>query len=68
MADELKNEKMIPIDEVVGIVEKRTGWRPELRTVRGWEKAGKIIGTKVGGRVFVRPSSVEQMLDGKESA
>ena len=68
MAEELNNEKMIPIDEVVGIVEKRTGWRPELRTVRGWEKAGKIIGTKVGGRVFVRPSSVEQMLDGKESA
>jgi hypothetical protein len=68
MADELKNEKMIPIDRVVEIVEARTGWRPELRTVRDWEKAGKISGTKVGGRVFVRPSSVEDMLDGKESA
>tara|TARA_Y100001938_G_C7740232_1_gene258950 strand:- start:175 stop:381 length:207 start_codon:yes stop_codon:yes gene_type:complete len=68
MAEKVNDEKMIPIDEVMEIVEKRTGWRPELRTVRGWEKAGKIIGTKVGGRVFVRPSSVEQMLDGKESA
>jgi len=68
MDDKLDNEKMIPIEQVVGIVEDRTGWRPELRTVRGWEKSGKISGTKVGGRVFVRPSSVEQMLDGKESA
>ena len=53
MAEKVNDEKMIPIDEVMEIVEKRTGWRPELRTVRGWEKAGKIIGTKVGGRVFV---------------
>ena len=68
MADEVNHEKMIPIDRVVEIVEARTGWRPELRTVRDWEKAGKIIGTKVGGRVFVRPSSVEDMLDGKDSA
>lgn len=68
MDEKLDNEKMIPIEQVVGIVEDRTGWKPELRTVRGWEKSGKIIGTKVGGRVFVRPSSVERMLDGKESA
>ena len=67
MADEV-NDQMIPIDEVIDLVEKRTGWRPELRTVRGWQKAGKIEGNKVGGRVFVRPASVERMLDGKESA
>ena len=68
MAEEVKNEKMIPIDEVVDLVENRTGWRPELRTVRGWQKSGKIEGNKVGGRMFVRPASVERMLDGKESA
>ena len=67
MDDEV-NVQMIPIDEVIDLVEKRTGWRPELRTVRGWQKSGKIEGNKVGGRVFVRPESVEQMLDGKESA
>tara|TARA_R100000951_G_C2527750_1_gene145450 strand:- start:64 stop:267 length:204 start_codon:yes stop_codon:yes gene_type:complete len=67
MADEV-NDQMIPIDEVIDLVEKRTGWRPELRTVRGWQKTGKIEGNKVGGRVFVRPASVERMLDGKESA
>ena len=69
MAEEVKtDEVMIPIDEVQDIVEKRTGWRPELRTVRGWQKSGKIEGNKVGGRMFVRPASVERMLDGKESA
>ena len=67
MADEV-NDQMIPIDEVIDLVENRTGWRPELRTVRGWQKTGKIEGNKVGGRVFVRPASVERMLDGKESA
>jgi hypothetical protein len=65
MADEV-NVQMIPIEEVIDLVEKRTGWRPELRTVRGWQKSGKIEGNKVGGRVFIRPESVEQMLDGKK--
>lgn len=67
MADEV-NVQMIPIEEVIDLVEKRTGWRPELRTVRGWQKSGKIEGNKVGGRVFVRPESVEQMLDGKKES
>ena len=67
MAEEVTDEKMIPIDQVIDLVEKRTGWRPELRTVRDWQKSGKIEGNKVGGRVFVRPASVERMLDGKES-
>ncbi len=64
----MAEQMMIPIAEVPAIVEKRSNWKPDLRTVRSWASSGKINGRKIGGRMFVCKISVEEMLDGKDDS
>lgn len=62
----MAEQELIQISEVPDLVEKKSGWRPELRTVRGWAKAGKVQSKKIGGRMFVRKDSLNRMLDAAE--
>ena len=57
---------MMPIADVPDLVEQRCGWKPSLATVRDWLDGGKILGRKIGGRVFIDPVSVRELFDGKE--
>jgi len=57
---------MIKIADVPELVEQRCGWKPSVATVRDWLDAGKILGRKIGGRVFVDSGSVFELFEGKE--
>ena len=62
----MAQEVMIPIADVPGLVEKKTGWKPSIHTIRDWAGDGKTTARKIGGRIFVDANSLDSMFNGKE--
>jgi hypothetical protein len=62
----MAEQVMIPLSDVPTHVEKQTGWKPSMSTVRDWANEGKIRSRKIGGRIFVELDSVFGLFTRKE--